>query len=269
MPPSDFFEKLVADHPENLEYQIGQARCLRNLGPVLADAGHLDRAENLYRQGLKLLQTGNKNQNGQTTDVRSVQGDLLNNLGDLERRLDRPEAEKTLCAALGIFESLAAHESHASKDRHHLAVAQINLAQLLVELKCLPEATTLSAQSVINLEKLVDEVPKAIDFQSHLGVALAAHGKCLVESGKMADAKTAFQSAVSHQRQAVQLSRNRDQFRTLFGEHLLDLAQANISLNDYKAAAANALDVPNAVPISERGQGCLDAARILAPCHSR
>ena len=110
----------------------------------------------------------------------------------------------------------------------------------------------------------MDEVPKAIDFQSHLGVALAAHGKCLVESGKMADAKTAFQSAVSHQRQAVQLSRNRDQFRTLLGEHLLDLAQANISLNDYKAAAANALDVPNAVPISERGQGCLDAARILA-----
>ena len=50
----------------------------------------------------------------------------------------------------------------------------------------------------------------------------------------------------------------------MLGEQLLELAQANIKLEDYKAAAANALEVPNAVPNSAHGQGCLDAARVLA-----
>src|SRR5205823_5650910 len=44
------FEKLVADHPDNVEYRIGQARCLRNLGPIEAGAGRPEQAEAMYRR---------------------------------------------------------------------------------------------------------------------------------------------------------------------------------------------------------------------------
>ena len=52
--------------------------------------------------------------------------------------------------------------------------------------------------------------------------------------------------------------------RTLLGSHLVDLANVNLKLAAYKDAANNALELPQAVPSDQRGQGCLDAARILA-----
>ena len=211
----ELFQKLVAEHPENLEYRIGQARCLRNFAPTLIAAGHADQADSAYRRGLKLLETSNSSTDGRNSDRLRTQGDLLNNLGDLEHTLGRPEAEKTLRSALAIFEGLAAQPQPASRDQHHLAAAQINLGQVLVEQKHLPEATALAALSVANLEKLVAQIPKGIEFQSNLGVALASQAKCFDQAGKVAEAKTALANALIHQRQAVQLSRGRNEFRAV------------------------------------------------------
>ena len=49
------FERLIADHPENIDYRIRYAMCLRNEGGVLHLAGRTDQAEPIYRKGLALL----------------------------------------------------------------------------------------------------------------------------------------------------------------------------------------------------------------------
>ena len=49
------FEQLIADHPENIDYRIRQAICLRNQGGVLHLAGRTDQAEPIYRKGLAVL----------------------------------------------------------------------------------------------------------------------------------------------------------------------------------------------------------------------
>ena len=47
------FDKLIADHPENVDYRIRQAMCLRNQGGVLHLAGRTEQAEPIYRKGTR------------------------------------------------------------------------------------------------------------------------------------------------------------------------------------------------------------------------
>ena len=126
------------------------------------------------------------------------------------------------------------------------------------------EAKPILAASIANLEKLVTEAPKAIDYQSHISIVLELQAKCLDQSNEPILAKVALEKAVKHQREAVRLSKNGRSYRELLGAHLIELAKLNLKLSEYKEAAANALDVPNAVPAANRAQGCLDAARSLA-----
>src|SRR5262249_32866115 len=126
------------------------------------------------------------------------------------------------------------------------------------------EAKPVLAQAIANLGKLVNEAPKAIDYQSHLGIILELQGKCLEQSSELILAKAALENAVTHQRQAIRLSKKGPSYRELLGGHLIELAKVNLKLGAYKEAAARMLEVPNAVPASSRAQGCFDAARLLA-----
>ena len=252
------YEKLVAAHPDNFDYQIGQARCLRDQGTVVASLGHAEQAEAIYRKALALFDA--KSANAQNEAIR-IQAGLLNNLGDLHL----PGAEKAFGDSIALSTRLLAHQSPANKDLHNLAIAQNNLADLLVTEKRPAAAEPLFAQSVANFEKLVASAPKAIDFQSHFGIVLSLQGKLLAQTGKPALGRAALESAVEHQRQAVKLGKSQnDPYRQLLGAHQLDLADVNLKLGDYDQAARVALEIPKTVPSSNRALGCLDAARILA-----
>ena len=188
------------------------------------------------------------------------QAEVLLNLG----LLSRPGAEEALHRSIALSTRLADQKPPVVADTHNLAVAQNNLAELLLAQKRLPEAGNLFAQSVDNFEKLVVAAPKTIDYQKNFGYILASRRSFFGQTGKPADAKLALAKAIDHQRQALKLSRNRPEVRTLLGSHLLDLAQVNLQVGAYKEAAANALELPNVVPTSARDQGCFDAARVLA-----
>ncbi len=252
------YEKLVARYPENVDYRIGQAHCLREEALIAAAAGHPEDAEAITKVALRKLEA--KDAKAATPEALRLKASLLCNLGTLKR----PGAEQALRDSIAISQSLADRKPSGSEDRHNLAVAQSNLGDLLVDLKRPAEARPLLAQSVANLEQLVNAAPKAIDYQSHMGVVLELQGKCLDQSNEPALAKAALENAVEHQRQAVRLSKNGPACRELLGSHLIELANLNLRLGAYREAAARVLEVPNAVPASNRAQGCLDAARTLA-----
>ncbi len=253
------YEKLVAAHPDNFDFKIGQAQCLSDQGTVIASLGHAQKAEAIYRKALALFDA--KTAKAQTTESIRIQAGLLNNLGDLHL----PGAEKAFGDSIALSTRLLAHPSPANKDLHNLAIAQNNLADLLVTEKRLADAEPLFAQSVANFEKLVASAPKAIDFQSHFGIVLALQGKVLAQTGKTAEGRAALESAVDHQRQAVDLSKSGNApFRQLLGAHQIDLADVNLKLSAYDQAARVALEIPTTVPNSSRAEGCLDAARLLA-----
>jgi len=256
------YEKLVADYPDNVEYRIEEALCLRNFGPFLELAKRPEEAEASYRKALAVLEC----RNGQIQAVKRLQEQalVLNNLGELESSLGRPEAEKSLRAAMTIFEDLVERQPTSREHRHYLAIAQNNLGDNFLKHHRLADAAPYFARSAAIFENLVAEVPDEIDLRSHFGIVLEGQGNLLVDTGELAAAKKVLENAVAQQRQAMRLSKNRGSVRTLLGGHLIALARTNLKLGAFEEAAANALELPKIVPTSERGQACIDAARILA-----
>jgi eukaryotic-like serine/threonine-protein kinase len=253
------YQKLVATYPDNFDYKIGQARCLRDQGTVVASLGHAEEAEGIYRKALALFDA--RDAKAQTTESIRVQAGLLNNLGDLHR----PGAEKAFRDSIVLSSQLLERRAPANKDLHNRSIAQNNLAEILVNEKRSAEAELIYAQAVAGFEKLVANAPKAIDFQSHFGIVLWQQGKFLAQTGKLSEGKTALESAIDHQRQAVKLARSAsDPYRQLLGAHQIDLADVHLKLGAYEQAARIALEIPRSVPASSRAEGCFDAARILA-----
>ena len=161
------FERLVKDYPANQEYPVDEAHCLQNLGLVVAEAGRPADAEAMYKKALILLDP--KTAGPETPALIRDRAEILSNLGQLRatrrrgriQTLDRP------------FNKSGRSSRPAIPDIHNLAIAQNNLAQLLVDQKRLPEAGALFAQSVSGFEKLDRESPKTIDFQKHFAYVLA------------------------------------------------------------------------------------------------
>ena len=94
------FEKLVAGHPDNAEYRIGLARCLRSLAPSWQPRSKVKNPKPFTTGHLAvLIPTLRLSRRRRFASAVLV----LNNFGDLEIQLKRPEAEKTLGDAIGIF----------------------------------------------------------------------------------------------------------------------------------------------------------------------
>jgi eukaryotic-like serine/threonine-protein kinase len=256
------YERLVAEYPDNVNYKVDQASCLRNYGPLLARDKRVKEAEAVYRKALELLET----RPGQTpsTDHLRVQADVLNNLGDLQLGNNISLAEATLRRAIEIFEILVERKPPALKDRHGLAIARNNLGELMVKMKRFDDAGKLYEKSVANFETLIAKSPGSTDYQSQIGIVLANEGSRLEQLDKAGQARSLLERAVKHERQAVLLSKNRDDIRGLLGSQLIQLARIELKIVAYGDAAATAVEIPGALPASERSRGCLDAARILA-----
>jgi tetratricopeptide (TPR) repeat protein len=77
------FDKLVADYPDNVEYRLGQARCLQGQGAALTAAKQSQRAEAVYRRALAQLEA--RAAQARTPAAMRLQAGVLNNLGDLLR----------------------------------------------------------------------------------------------------------------------------------------------------------------------------------------
>ena len=256
------FEKLIADYPDNVDYRIGMARCLANFGPFMAALKQEDKAEALYGKALAVLDTKNAVEMSAETLRQRIM--VLNNLGEFQLSLKRPQAEKTLRDALGACEKLSVRESQSRFDRRILASIQANLGELMIQLARFDDSGPYIASSKAGFGSLVTEQPASIVCQSCLGIVMEMEGRLLRQTGKPDQAKIALEGAIKHQRVAVELSHKGPSYREQLGSHLLELANVDLELGLYDEAGTIAVELPTVVPSSERPQSCIDAARILA-----
>ncbi len=254
----EIYDRLIAAYPENVDYRIRQAVCLRNQGVVLAGLDRPDRAEAIYRLALATLDAAPPQL--RTADWQRREAELLSNLGVLHRA----GAEDAFRRSIALSKGLLAEKPAAVNDRHNLAIAQNNLASLLIELKRVPEAGPCFDESLANFEKLVVAAPKSAELRSQLGTVLAEQGKWLDQSGKPVAAKAALTAAVEHQRQAIRLGKNAPGYRLALAGQYSALADVNRKMNSYDEAARLALEVPKTAPPSHRDSACYEAAQILA-----
>ncbi len=252
------FDKLIAEYPENVNYRVRQAMCLRNQGGILHQAGRIKEAEPIYRKGLDVLDSVDPKL--QTANCRRWQAKILFNMGDLPI----PDAENALKRSIALSEQLLAGKTGDVEDRHNLGIAQANLGTLLVNQKRLTDAGRFFAESLENFEKIVAAAPTGVEIRSHYGIVLAEKGKWLDKSGKPDEAKTVLTTAVEQQRQAMKLGKNPASCRLALASHLAELADVNRKLGAYDEALRLALEVPRTVPLSSRGPACYEAAQVLA-----
>jgi eukaryotic-like serine/threonine-protein kinase len=256
------YEQLISDYSDNVDYRIGMTRSLANFGSLMGALKRADKAEALYGKALAILDTNNAmDPSAETLRQRII---VLNNLGELQLRLKRPKAENTLCEAIGASEKLAVRESRSRHDRRILARVQANLGELMIQLARYSDAGPYLASSKAGFESLVAEQTGSIDSQSCLGIVMEIEARLLRQTSKPEQAKIALDGAIAHQRRAVELSRNGPSYRELLGSHLLVLAHVDIELGRYDEAGTIAIELPTAVPASQRPLVCVDAARILA-----
>ena len=131
------YEKLVAAHPDNAFYRIHQAVLLRNQGALLTEAGHPDRADAPLRRAVALLDV--KDLDARTADWRRELAAVLSNLGQTKGQ----GAEDALRRSIALSARLADAEARPAsslKDRHHLAIAEFNLAELMGDQKRVADA---------------------------------------------------------------------------------------------------------------------------------
>jgi eukaryotic-like serine/threonine-protein kinase len=256
------FEKLVADYPDNIDYRLGLARCLSNFAPMLAASNRVDKARDMYRKALATLEA--KKGAGRSPECLRQRGLVLNNFGQLLMSTSDPQAELTLRDALGTYESLVASESSTRDDQQILAITHANLGGLLVDLKRLDEAGPHFDKAVHGFETLIALKPGSIATQSFVGMVLEMQANWFDRSGKPEKAKLALESAINHQRRAVELSHNGATARERLGSHQLELAWIEFKVGADDEAARIAVDLPRTVPASSRPRACFDAARVLA-----
>ena len=252
------YENIARDYPENFDYRVGQACCLRNLGPVLADSGRPEDAEAIYHKALSLLET--KDAKFQKADWLREQAQVLSYLGALQR----PGSEEAFRRSIELSADLTDRKPSVITDRHNLAIAQNNLGEFLVDKNRLPEAELMFAQSTANFEKLIAVASRSIEYLGHFGHVLAAQGDLFQRCGKLPEARSALARAIEQQRHRLKLSKDQDEIRGSLGGCLVTLANIDLKLGAYEEAARGALELPKSVATRGRGQACFDAARILA-----
>ena len=260
-------ESLATQFPANVLYQLDLARCQSRLGGLMAKVKRDDEAEQMYRNALAVLEP--KEPSGWTLDRRREKAMVLSNQGEFRRATRRPGSEDSLRESITIAQELASRKPSARDDRQFLAIAQNNLAEALVgqnQMKDAEKLFTRISERVRSGWGL--EVPTAIDTQNYLGYVAEQQGKLLAKTNRPAEAKLAFEKAVTHQKQAVSLSDGRSSAsREMLAGHLRLLADVCLVLGAYDDAMHAAVDLPKYSP--QQGQGYFDAARILARCVSQ
>jgi tetratricopeptide (TPR) repeat protein len=259
-------EKLAAEFPANVRYQLDLARCLNKLGAQMAQGNRGDEAERLYQKALAALSS--KDVHDWPLECRREKAMTLGNQGDFRQGAGRADAEEPLRSSVQLARELAAGKTPARQDRQYLAIARNNLGEALRDRGRNAEACQQFEESVAGLEALVTENSAAVEDRYYLGYIYEQQAKLLVKMDKLAEAKLAFEKAVARQKEAVKLTDGKSRVhRTALAGHLAGLADLCLTVGEYDAAMQAAVDLAKAAPDS--GQGCLDAAKILARSASR
>ena len=215
-----------------------------------------------YTRGLTVLDF--KDKAARTTVSLRELATVLSNLGELRRAASRPGAEDSLRRSIAICEELAARKSPARADRQTLAIAQNNLAEVLVAAgrakKPAHYSRNPSPGSIISpASSRRPWIPRTI-----LATSTNSKRSSWPRSASF-PGRQSIEAAVEHQRQAVKLTDGKvEAYRMMLAGHLGLLSKTCLKLQAYDDAIRAAIEVSKAGPAS--GEGFVKSARLLARC---
>jgi serine/threonine protein kinase/tetratricopeptide (TPR) repeat protein len=187
-----------------------------------------------------------------SVEYRSFLGNHYFNLAVIhEMRLDQPaEALAARMAAVGVWEKLAAENPAVTDYRGRLAIGLLDIGNtLLYQLPSKGDPTPNYRRARELLETLIREQPEVGRHHSSLAAVLDGLAYQQIQAKKLDEARTLLEDAVRHQRRAVELAEDVDQFHRFLASHYMNLARVEQQL-DQPAKVRAALT--NAIPVFER-----------------
>jgi serine/threonine protein kinase/Flp pilus assembly protein TadD len=256
----DFFEKLAAKNPSEINIELELARRYAALGYLLQQDGKSKEAEAAYRHALPLYEKVTDNV-PHSEECRWYLGHTYEWLGHLLKDAGRPsDAIEVYRKAGALWERLVG-QFNKEDHRGHLGYTHEELGHLLKETGKLDEAAQAYRKALAVWEKLVAELPKLAEYRNHvtqcqfnLAILLAANGRPHeAEKAYRKLLELAPQHAAGHNnlawllatypdvkirdpKRAVELARRAAELTPKEGNHWNTLGVAYYRAGDWKAA---------------------------------
>jgi tetratricopeptide (TPR) repeat protein/tRNA A-37 threonylcarbamoyl transferase component Bud32 len=269
----NLYEELRKDFPAVPEYRLELARVHTDLGvqlrPIIkptgaADRDRADRSEKEFQAAIALCQQLFKDFPRVPRYRLELARGLLN-LGTLHRRREKlADSDSAYRQSLDIAEKLVADFQGVPRYRQELARCINNVAIQLRDTDQPAEARKYLERSLAICRELVDAYPSVPEYKSDLGGALGQLGVLLRQGGKHAEAVQKIEEALQLDRAALEPNRLQPVYRRNLRHHYIELAETQLRLGDYAAAASTAEQIP--LIFIRQGDGYARAARFVARC---
>jgi eukaryotic-like serine/threonine-protein kinase len=210
----DIYQKLIDEHPTDIEFQCSLAQCHNNIGNLLNATGEPSKALAAYEAALE-IQERLAHANPTVTEFQSDLARSHNNIGVVFSETGEPAKALVMHEkALEIQERLVQTDPTISEFQSHLAASHHNVGSLLRSTGELAKALAAFERALEIRERLAQANPTVTEFQSDLARSHNTIGVVFGETGEPAKALAAYGKAIEIRERLVQANPTITEFQS-------------------------------------------------------
>jgi tetratricopeptide (TPR) repeat protein len=234
----DIFTDLVRTNPDDRLYRTNLAKTSHNLGNLYRTL-RLNPAAGVAYERARTLYVGLVDDFPRVPYYRNGLGQILTSLGRLKDDAgDTVGALDAFRQASEVLERVHRDNPNETQTQHDLGACYNALCSMLRQHKRVPEALDAGYKARAVLEPLVQRLPDAPAHRSLLGGALHNLAMAVEAQGRHDEAVDLYQSAVRHQRQALDAGPESANARRFLRNHYMNLANLHRRLGRVPESAA-------------------------------
>jgi tetratricopeptide (TPR) repeat protein/predicted Ser/Thr protein kinase len=261
-------EELCEQHHGEAKFRLELAQCLINRGILLKDTRKLAEAEAAYDHAIQILEEL-IGEHPAKLEYRLALAACSNNMGNLLLADASRYGDVTshFQRAFDLYEKLVSDFPSVPSHRRELANGCNSLAALLSRTGKMPEARRKWERGREIAEVLVGEFPDVPDYHQILGGILGNLGASMTSPDDAPLAREMLESAVRHERTALEFNPQHPAYRLFLRTDYLRLARAAVRQGDH-VRAAEVTRLAAELGFDTAGD-CQRAAFVLAECITR
>jgi eukaryotic-like serine/threonine-protein kinase len=238
----DIYQKLIDEHPTDIEFQCSLAQCHNNIGNLLNATGEPSKALAAYEAALE-IQERLAHANPTVTEFQSDLARSHNNIGVVFSETGEPAKALVMNEkALEIQERLVQTDPTISEFQSHLALSYNNIGWELSEMGEKAKALAAFEKAVEIQARLAEANPTVTRFQSELSLSHNNIGILFDQTNQPAKALAAYEKALEIRERLVQANPTITEFQSDLGGTLNNIAMIEIDNSQFDKARVHILE---------------------------
>jgi serine/threonine protein kinase len=199
----EIYRALALQHPDRIEYQGEQGRCLMGLGGTYFDSGRSDEAERLTIRARQIYESLMLRPEARAQSIQGLKS-VNHNLGLFYCAADRfSEAEHCYARAVEFSGQSLRDSPMSPKLKHDHASDMGGLAEALGYQGKWLEAERVLREAIRIQEPLAAELPERSEFREDLARSLSQLGGVLQQLGHLAEAESVLRRSIGALRELI------------------------------------------------------------------